>query len=576
MKRIILIIVWLHSIALLNNLFGQNAGEQINTKYPAEELTVHLSQQCVFSGEVLWFKIYCTSPLFPEEELSRMAYIELVSDENEALMRKKILLKGGEGDGEFVVPENIQTGVYHLIAYTNWMKNFGEENFFRSTVTIINPNEEFDFPENEGVPTEITSSEKSREKGNPQEVRVMTDKKEYETREKVKLKLETGKEQGGFSGGKFSVAVCRKEPIQLVNGKVNTTVNKPELPKFINYLPDYKGIRLTGNITDDSGSPMSGEQVILSYPGHGTDINGTITNATGDFHFLLKPDEGEKDIVLTLSKPNLKLRLEEPFWNGFRTPPTNNLLKPNPEAIAFLKEKYAHFQLQKNFKQQNFTKNILSEPHRNNDRRFYDKASHVIELSEYIKLDSLTEYFWELIPSVRFIKRRGHFDLSVMNLVTYFSFEDAPGVFIDGVPYNDYNQIAAIPVDKVRQIAVIDKTYYYRDFTFGGIVDIHTKTGEFNTVKALPEMIRVIYPLGAKAETTHLTPDYANSQPSVNIPDLRYLICWQPDLTINVNGEATVEFYTGDIEGEYVITCAGISNDGKILHCESEITVESK
>ena len=59
---------------------GQEKDDQPLAQYPAEQIQVHLTQTYLFPGEVLGFKIYCTNPLFPELELSRLAFIELVSD----------------------------------------------------------------------------------------------------------------------------------------------------------------------------------------------------------------------------------------------------------------------------------------------------------------------------------------------------------------------------------------------------------------------------------------------------------------------------------------------------------------
>ena len=117
---------------------GQEKDDQPLAPYPAEEIQVHLTQTYLFPGEVLGFKIYCTNPLFPELELSRIAFIELVSDRNTSVLRKKILLEHGAGDGEFLLPENLSSGMYTVLVYTNWLKNFGEKSFHRENILIIN------------------------------------------------------------------------------------------------------------------------------------------------------------------------------------------------------------------------------------------------------------------------------------------------------------------------------------------------------------------------------------------------------------------------------------------------------
>ncbi len=575
MKRKILITALILTIALFNNLYGQKPGAKAGQNFPAEKLTVHISQKCVFPGEVAWFKIYCTSPLYPKVELSRMAYIELVNSDNASLLRKKILLECGEGKGEFIIPENIQTGVYYIMSYTNWMKNFGEESFFKTSITIINPNEGFDYLEDERGGTEVANSGESCSKKIVQGLKVTPLKGRYATREKVTVKIEPVKIPGQVPCGDFSISVYRKEPLLHTGGKFFISGHALAQPDSLAYLPDYNGIRLTGNITDASGKPIAVEQVVLSYPGQGTDVNSTKTDKDGNFHFLLKPNKGEKDVVFTLPHPNLKLKLEESFWNGFRKPPSKAMLKFGNDAVSFLKEKYSHFQLQKKFKQQYYKMNGPSGLSKNSNWLFYAKPHQVVEMSEYITLDSITEYFWELIPSVKFVQRKGKYDISVINPLTFLPFEDAPGVFIDGVLYSNYDEIANIPVEEVRQIAVIADTYYYRDFTFGGIVDIHTKKGDFNSVKILPRMSRVMYPLGAPTEVEYTAPDYSKIESQTRIPDLRYLICWNPDVKLNDKGETTVEFYTSDVEGKFIVEVVGFSNDGKILQCKNEIFVKA-
>jgi hypothetical protein len=74
--KIIILITLL--ILLKSNLSGQYV-EKPSVLCPQEKLEVHLSQESLFTGEILWFKIYCSSPVFPAEELSTLAFIEVVS-----------------------------------------------------------------------------------------------------------------------------------------------------------------------------------------------------------------------------------------------------------------------------------------------------------------------------------------------------------------------------------------------------------------------------------------------------------------------------------------------------------------
>jgi hypothetical protein len=150
-------------------------------KCPQETISLHLSQESCFTGEILWFKIYCTSPVFLKTEISCLGFVELVSNENTAVVRKKIDLRHGEGSGEFEIPADLTTGLYYIIAYTSWMKNFGEGSFFRKEIVIVNPYQ----------PLKSTSDSLNSVKSlkeitvginDPGNIRIQTDKTKYSPR----------------------------------------------------------------------------------------------------------------------------------------------------------------------------------------------------------------------------------------------------------------------------------------------------------------------------------------------------------------------------------------------------------
>ena len=41
------------------------------------------------------------------------------------------------------IPPDLPTGLYYVIAYTSWMKNFNESLFFRKAVAIVNPDQPY-------------------------------------------------------------------------------------------------------------------------------------------------------------------------------------------------------------------------------------------------------------------------------------------------------------------------------------------------------------------------------------------------------------------------------------------------
>lgn len=104
-----------------------------------EKIFVHTDKAFYFSGEILWFKIYCVDATFHKPiDVSKVAYIELLDNENKPLLQAKIELKNGSGNGSFYLPLSVNSGNYKMRAYTNWMKNFPAEYFFDKNVSIVN------------------------------------------------------------------------------------------------------------------------------------------------------------------------------------------------------------------------------------------------------------------------------------------------------------------------------------------------------------------------------------------------------------------------------------------------------
>jgi hypothetical protein len=551
--------------AQINGIFDKD-------KCPREKITVHLSQKSCFAGEILWFKVYCSSPVFPQNEISCLCYVELVSSENTALLRKKIDLRHGEGTGEFEIPSDLTTGLYYITAYTNWMKNFGEESFFTKEIVIVNPYQPSKST-NDSLNSRMSLKEISTGIHEPGDIRVHTDKTKYSPRQKVRVTIDQGNISGKDLSGSFSVSVCRKEPVLKYYMEEHPQLQGLEHSVGRLYLPDHDGIVLSGILSDQSGNGVGNVQLVMSFPGPGTDIDSYVTGSNGEFNFLLKRGEGEDDIVITLPGSDQKISLAEPFWNGFRNPPRNTLINLDSEAVAYFRERFSCLQLQKRFNRQIFMK---TGPVKDisDSSVFYLKPYQTIYPGNYITLDSVGEYFHELIPSVRLTGRRREYDIKVIDARSMEFLNEKPAVFLDGVLFDDIGAIANYPPSDIYRITVLPESYYYKDMSFGGIIDIHTKKSDFNGVKAPGNMTRFIYPKAVTSEYRYQSPDYSASSPADRTPDLRYLLTWEPYIKADSTGVAAIELYSCDVKGSFEVEVTGLTERGEIFSARCEFLVE--
>jgi len=107
---------------------------------PREEIFIHSDREDYISGEDLWFNLYLINRLTTTPSTSgKIAYFELLNQENRAIVHKNIYINKGYGSGHIVLPDTLSTGTYTVRAYTSWMKNFLPENCFMKEINVYNP-----------------------------------------------------------------------------------------------------------------------------------------------------------------------------------------------------------------------------------------------------------------------------------------------------------------------------------------------------------------------------------------------------------------------------------------------------
>jgi len=110
-----------------------------------EKIYLHTDNNYYPIGESIWYKAYAvyayTNQLFDH---SNVLYVELISPESKIVSRNITRLEGGLGHGDFILADSlgVKPGTYQLRAYTNWMRNYGDDFVFKKEIQIITPNKE--------------------------------------------------------------------------------------------------------------------------------------------------------------------------------------------------------------------------------------------------------------------------------------------------------------------------------------------------------------------------------------------------------------------------------------------------
>ena len=171
------------------------------------------------------------------------------------------------------------------------------------------------------------------------------------------------------------------------------------------------------------------------------------------------------------------------------------------------------------------------------------------------------------------------------------TFVAVDGIFI--VDFN-YNLIEELPTEEVIQFDVIENissnafkdAYRYSNKGilpkppyFGSIVSIYTRTGKglFPALKRTNTIDKKEIPVFSLSKQFYAPRyDFKMSDAEKNIPDMRTLLHWNPDVNFDGNGEAVLDLYNSDVSGEFLIILETISTKGKIGYERINYTVENK
>ncbi len=102
-----------------------------------EKIYIHTDRDFYATGDDIWFKAYLVNgesnhPTYSSNNL----YVDLISPDAKILSREIIRIDSGMGTGDFRLTDSIPDGIYHLKAYTNWIRNFGDNFVFDKKIIV--------------------------------------------------------------------------------------------------------------------------------------------------------------------------------------------------------------------------------------------------------------------------------------------------------------------------------------------------------------------------------------------------------------------------------------------------------
>lgn len=113
------------------------------SKVPQERIYLQTDRSYYVAGDTVWFRAHLLDAVtrVPVSR-SRYVYVELHDQQADTLMQRVMLRCDTDGvfSNAMILPRGMNGGVYTMVAYTQWMRNFGSEHFYYKPLTVVEKN----------------------------------------------------------------------------------------------------------------------------------------------------------------------------------------------------------------------------------------------------------------------------------------------------------------------------------------------------------------------------------------------------------------------------------------------------
>jgi hypothetical protein len=515
-----------------------------------ECIFVHFDRSFFVSGETIWFKVYLLND--SSEVKSRVLHVDLVSHQNETIVRQKLLIDNGTSNGSITLPLDSKEGYYRFRAYTLYNLNFQPAFIFETTIPIYQPEKENFLGSDQIIKKKTQPPGAAR-------ISIVADKEIYKPRDSLTVSIQISEPGESDREGNFSVSVV---PIEIAN---------------LEFQPD--------NYSECTGVPLYGDQLInpersLYVEGKLQDSNTKLNVTSGLIGiYMEKPSR-----LISASSREGKIKMPVPDYWGAGTFQILNLHPYDRSVFEFIPESGNDFASPYYNSDQPIRTPIVTkymdqlEKRRKiielfdlykSQKREYSKASAMIpdavyRTKDYKEIYSFEEFINEAIRNVRVRTIDSVKTVRLFNSEMGGLFKDHPWYIVDGFLTFNEQAILNIQYQDIIEVRLYSKTstireYFERFVWRNGVMEIITRDVKYTReLKNNPNVVEIDgFTLPQNFNST-LTLSQSRAT-----PDLRGVIYWSPNVLTNEQGKGQITIPLSDDTGKFAIVVMGTADSQK-------------
>jgi hypothetical protein len=534
-----------------------------------ERTYLQTDKQLYLSGELLWMKLYTTDAQGRLRAVSKIGYVELLSD-SVAEARVMLDLRAGVGAGWMELPERLPTGYYRLVAYTRWMRNEGSGVFFEKIIGVINPLQaQPPTPLAPTAPLDSGGCETSEGAGSLRVHPLVGT-----TGERFTITLSDLPEErlslAVSVAGVEAPALATVSPVAWKLGLKDLA----ETPMSDRYLPEYEGHLVHGAVVTLGGEAAPLDEpvsALLSFPGRSVGVYGGQSNDRGLIRFHTAAPTGVKELAtVVLSTGGAEARrieLQTPWAS--HAPRLLPPLRLDSCLRTQIEMRSLGLRVMQAYLADSLCRTAPVEP------LSYYLPYRSFVLNDYTRFEQMDEIFTEYITLVRLRRTPAGRQFYAMNEErTHFS-ESPALVLLDNVPVADHEQMAACNPLWVERVDVFLGPYFFGGQRFDGMVSFRSYRGDYPGV-TFGASTQIFDYEGTQPFRYFYSPEADSDRVSLRLPDFRHTLYWEPLIETHGADCLRFSFRASHLAGTYLIRVEGFGSKGATVNASCLITVKAQ
>lgn len=141
MKKAVFLVCLFHFFSFSQTVNKEKIAQSLDNYYQfeRENIHLHLNKTAFLSNETIWFKGYIYDKKTNSLNIGTTnVYVSLYNSERKELSNNLFFASNGTVDGQLNLPKDLESGMYYLHIYTNFMNNFEEDESTYHEIEIIN------------------------------------------------------------------------------------------------------------------------------------------------------------------------------------------------------------------------------------------------------------------------------------------------------------------------------------------------------------------------------------------------------------------------------------------------------